>query len=296
MMLQISPPGPTPNVTEHPESMRQRRLKVVMECWGRFAIRRETAGTDGRASLEDAIRGGEALHDVRSSPDFQHGEWGSWLKANVPFSHRKVLDWMNIWAYRDEDYEGLKIRDVANIGAALKAIQRINRERRAKNPPPLPDGKYSVIVADPPWPLDDLPYDPMVIEKIREFPVANMTANDCVLFLWRVCRFDREAHDVMDAWGFVYAGRKLTWVKDRANGTHPWLAGRHEDCIIGRRGNPLIMPGQVDVIEAPRRRHSEKPQAAFDRIEAMCPAGDGQRLELFARRQRPGWTVYGNEA
>jgi N6-adenosine-specific RNA methylase IME4 len=276
------------------DAKRQHLVEVVRECWDRVMLRAQFSAKEDLASLDDAIRGGEALHEARHYTDLKHGQWMKWVAANIPFSHRKVVDWMIIWTYRKE------IGDVANIGEALRTIRRLKLHAAyddlRKNPRPLPEGQYGLIVADPPWPLDDLPYPVMSIKEIRALPVATVAADDCVLFLWRVCRFDREAHDVMRDWGFEYAGRKLTWVKDRANHQHPWLAGRHEDCIIGTRGNPPIRPGQVDVIEAARGRHSEKPQEAFDRIEAMCPAGNGQRLELFARRQRRGWTVYGNEA
>ena len=41
-----------------------------------------------------------------------------------------------------------------------------------------------------------------------------------------------------------------------------------------------------------RGKHSAKPEAFQDMVEAVSP---GPRLELFARRARPGWTVWGNE-
>ena len=42
----------------------------------------------------------------------------------------------------------------------------------------------------------------------------------------------------------------------------------------------------------PRRRHSEKPDEFFGLVEQISP---GPYLELFARRRRPGWDVWGNE-
>lgn len=43
---------------------------------------------------------------------------------------------------------------------------------------------------------------------------------------------------------------------------------------------------------AMRRWHSEKPETAYRIIELVSP---GSRLELFARRRRPGWSAWGNE-
>ena len=48
------------------------------------------------------------------------------------------------------------------------------------------------------------------------------------------------------------------------------------------------------VIEAPRLRHSQKPEDASRRIEAAYP--HLSKLELFARgTPRPGWHAWGNE-
>jgi N6-adenosine-specific RNA methylase IME4 len=46
------------------------------------------------------------------------------------------------------------------------------------------------------------------------------------------------------------------------------------------------------ILTGPPKRHSEKPEAAFVLIESVSP---GPRLELFARRPSPGWTVWGND-
>ena len=50
--------------------------------------------------------------------------------------------------------------------------------------------------------------------------------------------------------------------------------------------------GVDSVVEAPRSRHSVKPEEAYSRIERVSP---GPRLEMFARAERPGWDVWGNE-
>lgn len=76
-----------------------------------------------------------------------------------------------------------------------------------------------------------------------------------------------------------------------------------ESCLIGVRGSPykhLANRSQRDVFFAPAGRHSEKPEVVQDMLDAMFPEGD--RLELFARRQRDSfpdddrWVCIGNEA
>jgi N6-adenosine-specific RNA methylase IME4 len=62
---------------------------------------------------------------------------------------------------------------------------------------------------------------------------------------------------------------------------------------LGRRGRPERLAKDVfEIILAPRREHSRKPDEVYRRIERYCA---GPRLELFARESRPGWTAWGNE-
>ena len=65
-------------------------------------------------------------------------------------------------------------------------------------------------------------------------------------------------------------------------------------CLIGVKGRPIKVSNSVSsVVVEPVRKHSEKPDVVADRIVHLC--GDVPRLEMFARRPRPGWDVFGNE-
>jgi N6-adenosine-specific RNA methylase IME4 len=73
-----------------------------------------------------------------------------------------------------------------------------------------------------------------------------------------------------------------------------------EDVWVGVRGDtpwPSLRARRDvrSVVFAPRGRHSAKPEAVQDRIEALWPEAT-PRLELFARRRRKGWAAWGNEA
>jgi len=46
-------------------------------------------------------------------------------------------------------------------------------------------------------------------------------------------------------------------------------------------------------IEALRREHSRKPEAAYLAAEQLMPGA--ARVELFARTRRPGWEAFGKE-
>ena len=49
----------------------------------------------------------------------------------------------------------------------------------------------------------------------------------------------------------------------------------------------------MQIIRAPATdEHSEKPDEAYSRMQRLFA---GPYLELFGRKPRPGWTVWGNE-
>jgi len=67
-----------------------------------------------------------------------------------------------------------------------------------------------------------------------------------------------------------------------------------EDAWLWVRGNPKRMDAGVrELIVAPVREHSRKPEESFAAAEKLC--GDVDRLELFSRQPRSGWDVFGNE-
>ena len=216
--------------------------------------------------------------------------------------------------------------------------------------------KFSVIVADPPWPFKDslkmsdvkrgaqANYDTMTMQEIRELPVEKACNPDgAVLCLWVPGSLLQEGLDTMKAWGFdhkqtyiwvktvKYKFKRFTkWIK-KSILKHPQIAydkfaydraikavmtnlpnidlveelafgmGRlfrqsHEICLIGTRGSvyaSLANKSQRSVCFAENLRHSAKPDDLQESLEAMFPKT--RKLELFARRLRPGWTCLGNE-
>jgi N6-adenosine-specific RNA methylase IME4 len=138
------------------------------------------------------------------------------------------------------------------------------------------------------------------IEELAKLPVSDFAAPDCFLFLWIPPRSVYLTKPLMEAWGFKFSGKAFCWVKQNKRGPG-WFMGngygtRHntEDCWLGRRGKPQRKSmGVRELIVAPIRGHSRKPDEIYERIEALC---DRPYLELFARQQRPGWVCVGNES
>jgi N6-adenosine-specific RNA methylase IME4 len=127
-------------------------------------------------------------------------------------------------------------------------------------------------------------------------PIAEIAAPDCFLFLWIPLRSAFLAKSLMQAWGFDFSGSAFGWAKLNKNAptllfdAHDFFMGggygtRHnlEVCWLGRRGKPKRLDkGVRELIVAPRREHSRKPDEVYERVEALCA---GPYLELWARQQ-----------
>lgn len=182
-----------------------------------------------------------------------------------------------------------------------------------------PTGKFGAIASDPPWSfqswsdkgknrapdamvrqkgLSERHYATMSMNDIMELPVADLAAPDCVLFLWAVDCMLPAAFAVGEAWGFTFKTVAFTWAKTKKDGGFHtglgyWTRGNPEQCLLFTRGKPKRKSASVrQLITAPRREHSRKPDEFRDRIEQLV---GGPYLELFARSSRGGWESWGLE-
>ena len=185
----------------------------------------------------------------------------------------------------------------------------------------LPPSHFGCILADPPWGFlthskkRTTPhrcvadhYDTMTFEELAALPVADVAAKDCALFMWIVDSHFDEALAIGKEWGFSFKTVAFIWLKETVNGrqldifkgeSDPrismgyWTRKQAEICLLFTRGKPKRQSkGVRQVIRDPRREHSRKPDEQIPRIEALV---GGPYLEMFARTQRPGWTVWGNQ-
>lgn len=170
--------------------------------------------------------------------------------------------------------------------------------------------KYSIIYADPPWDSNHQftrdknrgnkqHYPLMKIKDIKAMPIKDITADDCILFMWVVDSQLFEAKEVIDAWGFTYKTVGFTWAKETSNGKDffgvgMWTRKNPEMCLIATKGNPKRINAGVRQLQHYKvREHSRKPDEIREEIVKLM--GDLPRIELFARTQTEGWDVFGNE-
>jgi N6-adenosine-specific RNA methylase IME4 len=195
----------------------------------------------------------------------------------------------------------------------------------------LPQKKYGIIVADPEWRFEPYSTDTGMdraaenhyptsdLHTIMRRDVGAIAAKDCLLFLWATAPMLIEAICVLDAWGFAWINRdpktgflspdktharyvtNFCWIKQKMAGGY-WNRGKHELLLVATRGNP-VAPAQGDQLKsdfdgvahaAGATGHSTKPEGFMAWIDANWPSTP--KIELNARRVRPGWDAWGLEA
>lgn len=174
--------------------------------------------------------------------------------------------------------------------------------------------KYRTIVVDPPWSYrqtlsgalqvpDDKRggkqirgaahhYDVMDICQIEAVPVGTWADDTAHMYIWVTNSFVEEGFRLMRTWGFEYK-TMLTWIKTGTLGMGFYYRNMTEHVLFGVRGVcKSLRKDTRNHFTAPKTGHSEKPAAFYDMVESMSP---GPYLDVFARRHRFSWDVYGNE-
>lgn len=184
------------------------------------------------------------------------------------------------------------------------------------NTPPLPEKSYDVVLADPPWDYygdatkmgaAGKHYNLMSDEELLAFPMKSLLNKNGVLFMWVTSPRLDFALECLKAWGLHYRGVSFVWVKTKRDGTpigaqgvRPSIVKPLTEFVIAaspvKKGRPMKLGSEsvVQTILAPKGEHSVKPDDVHERIELLYP--DASRIELFARRSRPSWDLWGNQA
>lgn len=267
-------------------------------------------GSDQDEALPGAA---EQVPQLIGEPEDPHKREASHRAAQLLGTNRQyVSDAKKLNAERPDLAQKVKAGELS-IPEAKKAInvERVEAKRAeqrertaalaATEVPPL-ERRYAVIYADPPWRYEhaistsreiENHYPTMAHEDIAALDVP--AADDAILFMWATNPKLAEAFDVLDGWGFRYV-TNMVWVKDRI-GMGYYARSRHELLLIAKRGEPATPAPDArpdSVIEAPRGRHSAKPEQVYGLLERMYPGVP--KLEMFCRMPREGWDAWGNEA
>jgi|TARA_R100000084_G_scaffold27757_1_gene10066 N6-adenosine-specific RNA methylase IME4 len=184
---------------------------------------------------------------------------------------------------------------------------------------PLPDKKYNIIYADPPWQFKyqskkrtdgtsedanirdpQKEYSCMNINDIYNLPIQDIADKNCILFIWVTYPLLKEGLKTIEQWEFEYKTCAFSWVKKNKKadsffwGLGYWTRANNEICLLATKGKPSRVSKSVhQIVYEPITKHSQKPIIVRDKIIKLC--GDLPRIELFARHKVDGWDSWGNE-
>jgi N6-adenosine-specific RNA methylase IME4 len=185
--------------------------------------------------------------------------------------------------------------------------------------PDLPNQRYSIIYADPPWDyggklqfdksskgiekLDlnknifissaNFKYPTVKTEILKKIPISEISEEDCLLFMWVTNPHLNQGMELGKAWGFEYRTVAFVWDK-MVHNPGQYTLSYCELCLVFKKGRiprPRGARNIKQLVREPRGEHSEKPIEVLKRIEAMFP--DQKKIELFARSKHIGWDVWG---
>lgn len=209
---------------------------------------------------------------------------------------------------------------------AYSLYSRQAKKRTKINPlesiyPQLPDKKYQVIYADPPWDYGGkmqydkttiksenvgfekkiflssaaFQYPTMKLKQLKDLNISSITADDCILFMWTTGPQMSNAIELGVAWGFEYKTIAFVWDKMMHNPGRYTLS-QTEFVLAFKKGKfpqPRGARNVRQMITVPRGKHSEKPLEVIDGITKMFPKQE--KIELFARKNFNGWDNWGLE-
>ncbi len=207
------------------------------------------------------------------------------------------------------------------------SIYNIKAKQKTKiNPletiyPPLPQEKYSIIYADPPWDYGgkmqydkttiksenegfkkdifissaSFKYPTVKLENLKKLDVNSIAADDSLLFLWTTGPQLANSIELGNCWGFEYKTVAFVWDKMIHNPGRYTLS-QTEFCLVFKKGKIPTPRGARNIrqlISIPRSVHSEKPEAVIEGITKMFPKQ--KKIELFARKNYLEWDNWGLE-
>lgn len=185
--------------------------------------------------------------------------------------------------------------------------------------PKLPNKKYDIIYADPPWDyggklqfdksskskekLDisrnifissaSFKYPTLKLNELKKLLLTQIAKDDCLLFMWTSNPHLAQSIELGKAWGFEYRTIAFVWDKMNHN-PGKYTLSNCEVCLVFKKGKIPTPRGARNVqqlVKSKRNGHSEKPIEVMQGIEKMFPTQ--AKIELFARKKYPEWDVWG---
>lgn len=152
-------------------------------------------------------------------------------------------------------------------------------------------GKFRTIVLDPAWDYDWLSigarakpgYAMQSLDSLRQLDVRAWADEEegCHLYCCTTNNFMSEACKLVEHWGFQHR-TVLTWIKPPPFGLGSYFRNSTEHCLFATLGDTTTRPAAASIsthFEAPRGKHSEKPDEFYDIVRAASypPYGEANQ-------------------
>lgn len=185
--------------------------------------------------------------------------------------------------------------------------------------PDLPEAKYDIIYADPPWDYGgkmqfdksgkkdfnknwennifisaaNFQYPTLKTKELMKIPISDIASDNSLLFMWVTNPHLAQGIELGQAWGFEYRTVAFVWDK-MVHNPGKYTMSFCELCLVFKRGKipePRGTRNEKQLHSIPRGKHSEKPNEIRKAIERMFPSQS--KIELFARIKPENWDVWG---
>lgn len=187
--------------------------------------------------------------------------------------------------------------------------------------PILPNKKYDIIYADPPWDYGgkmqfdrsslkkinknynkdifissaSFKYPTLKLKELTKLDVKSISSPDCILFMWTTGPQFENSIILGKSWGFDYRTVAFVWDK-MVHNPGQYTLSQTEFCLIFKKGKipkPRGARNIKQLVTSKRGKHSEKPNEVIERITKMFP--NQKKIELFARQNHEHWDNWGLE-
>ena len=176
------------------------------------------------------------------------------------------------------------------------------------------NNRYDLLYVDPPWKQNkggkksvrpnssgtELDYPTISLSDIKAHlcKADSLTGDNSVLFMWTIDKYLFEAQEIAESLDYKLHARMI-WEKGGMGIPASFdIRFGHEYLLWLYRGKftPIAKEerGKIHSVFSERpKRHSQKPEIAYQIIERLYP--NLKKLEMYARKTRKGWDSWGNE-
>ena len=173
---------------------------------------------------------------------------------------------------------------------------------------------YDLILADPPWKQKkggkksvrpdssgkELDYPVCTLDEIKShLKQADklVRGENSILFLWTIDKYLFEAQHIAEELGYKLHARMI-WNKVTGIPAAFTVRYGHEYLLYMYKGKLIPVAteerGKIHTVFTEKvQKHSQKPEVSYEIINRLYP--NLKKLELYARQEREGFDVWGNE-